>query len=234
MRTRRTRLCAGAVTIAMMMFLFGCAGTHQARSVTASGFLGDYSNLHEGASGQAMFVYVNPKTDFGKYNAIVLDPIRLYPGAKDSSLGKLSPEDQQNLLNYLDATIRQTLSGSYVFVNEPIPGAMRFRIALTEAKGARVAVDTVSSIVPNALALSMLSRVAFGKGSGVGSVGAEFEALDAQTGERLVASVDRRIGNKFTLKFDKFSKWRAAKSAFDYWAERLGVRLAELKTISPR
>jgi hypothetical protein len=57
----------------------------------------------------------------------------------------------------------------------------------------------------------------------------EFEALDSQKSERLAAAVDRRVGNKYTGEFNKFSKWRATQAAFDYWAERLKVRLAELQ-----
>jgi hypothetical protein len=49
------------------------------------------------------------------------------------------------------------------------------------------------------------------------------------TGERLAAAVDKRVGSKYSFRFDKFSRWRATKGAFDYWAERMNTRLIELK-----
>jgi hypothetical protein len=39
-----------------------------------------------------------------------------------------------------------------------------------------------------------------------------------------------RVGRKVTGKLDKFSKWRTPNDAFDYWAERLQLRLKEERT----
>lgn len=213
----------------ILIWTSGCA-THQGRSIKTSGFLGDYSQLSKGTGGEAKLVYVNPQTDFKKYDKILLDPIKVYPGVGDTLLGSLSPEDMQKLLNYLDATLRSNLGDNYTFVNEPGPGTMRFRIALTEAKSGRVAIDLASSVLPPAVALNALKTVVTGRGTGVGEASAEFEAQDALTGERLAAAVDKRVGGKYTGQFNKLNKWRATQAAFDYWAERLDTRLAELKS----
>lgn len=220
--------CAAVVAIALILTA-GCAATHQARNVKTSGFLQDYAQLQEGTGGEALLIYTNPQADFRKYTKIMLDPIKVYPGVGDSFFRTISPEDLQKLVNYLDATLRNHLRENFTFVNEPGPGVMRIRIALTEADPANVPLDVVSSVVPVGMALSAMQRVAFGHGTGVGAVSAEFEAMDSQTGERLAAAVDRRIGDKYTGQFNKFSKWRATRAAFDYWAERLKVRLAELQ-----
>lgn len=219
---------SAAATIGVLILLAGCA-THQARSAKTSGFLGDYTQLQQGTGEEVMLTYTNPGTDFRRYNKIVLDPIKVYPGVGDSFFGQLAPEDLQKLVNYFDATIRQNLDDKYSFVTEPGPGVMRFRIALTEADSANVPIDVLTSIVPIGIAISSLKSVAFGRGSAVGATSTEFEAQDSQTGERLAAAVDRRIGSKYTGQFNKFSKWRATKAAFDYWAERLNARLTELQ-----
>jgi hypothetical protein len=52
------------------------------------------------------------------------------------------------------------------------------------------------------------------------------ELVDAKSGKRLAAAVDERVGGKL----DSFSKWESAKEAFDYWAERLKLRMTELRT----
>jgi hypothetical protein len=222
-------MCDVAATIVVLILLVGCAATHQGRSVETSGFLGDYSQLQEGSGDKALLNYVNPAADFRQYNKIMMDPIKVYPGVGDSFFSKISPEDLQKMVNYLDAAIRKNLGESFTFVTDPGPGVMRFRIALTEANSSKVAIDVVSSVLPYGIALSGLKSAAVGRGSGIGQTSMEFEALDSQKSERLAAAVDRRVGNKYTGEFNKFSKWRATQAAFDYWAERLKVRLAELQ-----
>jgi hypothetical protein len=208
----------------------GCA-SHQGRRVETSGFLGDYSQLREGTGDEALLTYTNPQTDFRQYDKIILDPIKVYPGVGDSALRTISEEDLQKLVDYFDATLRANLGKSLTFVTEPGPGTMRLRIALTESMPGKVALDTVSSVLPPAVALSALKTVVTGRGTGIGEASAEFEAQDSLTGERLAAAVDKRIGGKYSGNFDKFDKWRASQAAFDYWAERMNERLVELKKI---
>ena len=111
---------------------------------------------------------------------------------------------------------------------------MRLRVAITEAKGSKVVLDTISTLMPIGLALSEVKNLATGSHSAVGSAGAECEALDSASNVRLFAAVDARVGRKITGQFDKFSKWHAVTDAFDYWAERLQVRLQELRSKAVR
>ena len=104
---------------------------------------------------------------------------------------------------------------------------MRLRIALTEAESSYVVLDTVSTVLPIGLALAGLQTAATGSCSFVGSAGVEAELQDSQTGKRLMAAVDRRVGGKMTGQGDKFDEWRTVKNAVDYWADRLQTRLAE-------
>ena len=211
--------------IAAVCMLGACA-SHQARSMYTTGFLKDYSQLKKGGKGEALLVYINPQTDFTAYTRILMDPIRIY-ASKEDSMMNVSSEAQRTILNYADAKVRDTLAADYVFVQEPGPGVMHLRIALTEAEGSKVVLDTVSTIVPIGLALSGLQRLTTGSSSFVGSAGIEAEMRDSLTGTRLWAAVDSRIGDKVTGKFDKFDKWHAVKEAFDFWAKLLQMRLAE-------
>lgn len=206
----------------------GCGTTKQARKATPSGFLGDYSQLKPGADGEALLLYVNPKADFKAYQKILLDPIKVYAG-KNGKIAKLPKEDLQKLVNYFDATIREQLKGDYTFVTTPGPGVMRLQIALTEAKSSIVVLDVLSSITPPGIAVSALKELATGSSTATGSVGAECQALDSVSHERLFAAVDMRVGQKYTGQFDKFNEWRAAQGAFDYWAQRLKERLREVR-----
>lgn len=61
--------------------LVGCGTTDQARKVDTSGFLGDYSQLQPGKSGEALLVYRNPGADFSKYDKVLVDPVAVWRGS---------------------------------------------------------------------------------------------------------------------------------------------------------
>jgi hypothetical protein len=222
-RTRSTILFGAVLVLACM--LAACA-TYQSRKVAPTTFLGDYSMLKEGGEGRAVLVYINPQADFKAYNAIMMDPVKLYASGKHE-MDKLKPEDRQLILNYADATIREQLAKDYTLVNTAGPGVMHLRVAITEAEEANVTLDTISTVVPIGLALGGLAALATGEWAFTGSVGVEAEMLDSQSGTRLFAAVDRRTGAKITGKGDKFDDWHTVKDALDYWANKLRERLAE-------
>ena len=214
------------MVIAVCM-LAACA-TQQARKTSTTTFLGDYSMLKEGGDGRALLLYINPEADFKAYNAILMDPVKLYASGKHE-MENLTPEDRTRILNYADAAIRKQLVKDYTLVDAPGPGVMHLRVAITEAEDANVTLDTISTIVPIGLALSALSELATGEWGFTGSVGVEAEMLDSVSGQRLFAAVDRRTGGKVTGKFDKFNNWRTVQDAFDYWAKKLRERLVEVR-----
>lgn len=208
------------------LFFLGACATFQARSVKTTGFLGDYSQLKPGTDGQALLVYVDPDANLKSYTRVLMDSVKLYASQKNS-MDTVSPEDRKKLLNYTDAAIRRKLAKDYIFVQTPGPGVMRLRVALTEAEAANVTMDTISTVLPVGLALAGLQTAATGACSFVGSAGVEAEMLDSQTGKRLFAAMDRRVGGKVSGQGDKFDEWRTVQSAIDFWAQRLQKRLAE-------
>jgi hypothetical protein len=212
--------------IAIGVLAGGCASTMQQRSVSGSGFLSDYSQLQARGGDTALLSYINPEADFQTYTKIMIDPVRAYAKDKSSSLAMMSKEDQQHLLNYFDAALREQLKTSYTLVNQPGPGVLRLRVAVTEASGSKVVMDTVSTILPIGLAVSGAKAIATGEHLNVGDIGAESEGIDSVTGKRLFAAVDARVGRKVTFKFDKLNQWHTAEDAFDFWAKQLQTRLA--------
>ena len=209
-----------------LVLITGCSSTFQTRKLTTSGFLGDYSQLEKGSGDEAQLRYINPQANFGGYTKILMDPVKFYSD-KNS---KLEGEDKKRIVDYLDATIKEQLKTDYTFVNKPSSETMRLRVAITEARGSAVVMDTVSSIIPVGVALGLIKKVAVGTNVSVGKAAVEMELQDSLTGVRLVAAVDERAGRKYTGKFDKFQKYHTVEDAFDFWAEKLKKRLAEFRT----
>ena len=63
-----------------------------------------------------------------------------------------------------------------------------------------------------------------------GKAGVEGELTDSVSGVR-PAAVDERVGNK-TIR-GGLGEWSQVERAFEFWAERLRQRLAELRTSAP-
>jgi hypothetical protein len=206
--------------------LVACKTTIQTRGVEPAGFLGDYSELQEGQGGEeALLHYVKPDTDFSAYDKVMIDPVTIWresPGLRD-----VSPEELQRLANHFEAAIRGQLQRDYEIVDQPAPGVLRVRAAITEARGSRALLDLVSTVAPPARALDTVNRMATGTHSFVGRAGAEAEILDSVTGERLAAAVDRRAGDKVLR--GATGTWGDVEDAYDLWATRLRDRLAELR-----
>lgn len=225
---RRVRRCFGAAAGVLLVLALalagGCSSTFQAKSVGMSGFLGDYSQLKPGTGEDALLVYVNPAADFKRYDKILIDPIKVY-AVNGGEVRGLFKDNAKVLADYADATLREHLKGDYTLVDKAGPGVLRLRVAITEANGSRVLLDTVSTVMPIGLAVSGLKCLVTGSHTAVGSVAVECEGVDPGTAERLFAAVDARVGRKITLHADKVDTWHAAKDAFDYWAERLQKQL---------
>ena len=212
---------------ALLPMMIACSATHQASSVKPSGFLGDYSQLKEGKSGEALLRYINPAADWKKYNKVMLYPVTIYAG-KTTDLAKANKEEQQALAGYFTAALREELSKDYTLVSSAGPNVLKIRVAITDADESEPVLNTFTTIMPIGLAVSSLKRAVTGSDSFVGSAQAELEITDSQSGRRLAAVVDNRLGTK-ALRSKFGGAWNDAKYAFDYWAETLRERLEELK-----
>jgi len=222
----------GIFGLVLTMSMLGCATTKQAREVKSSGFLADYSMLKEGQKGEALKIYINPSYEQSckTYDKILIEPLTIW--ARDSNdLADLSPADRQALLNHMHGSIVSELGKHYRIVQTAQPGTLRIRGALTEAEGSNVALDTVSSFVPQLLVMSKLKELATGTATFVGKASGEVEITDAMNGDLIAAAVDRRVGGKSVTGVT--SKWDDVDKAFDYWAGRMAYRLSNCGAMPP-
>ena len=180
-----------------------------------SGFLGDYSQLAPREGFDAQEVYVNPKTVWSRYDALHIEAVTLW--VSDESK-KPDPKDQRMLTDMLYKAMHDKLGEKFELVKEPGPGVINLRLALTEAKGARVALNTVTTVIPQLRAVSTIGGLGTDTAALVGAASAELEATDAITNERLAAAVDSRAGTKGVLRM--LSKWADVEAIDNHWAER--------------
>jgi hypothetical protein len=113
------------------------------------------------------------------------------------------------------------LQGTYELVDQPGPGVMHIRTAITNVVPGNPLTGTTSSLIPVGMVVAGTKGAVSGSGVGVGSAAAEIEILDAVTGVRLGAAVDQRVGGQAPFK----GKLTDAKNAMDHWAKRIRLRL---------
>jgi hypothetical protein len=215
---------ATVLTIACAAMLVACASTRQTRSVEPQGFLRDYSQIRKGQSGEAQLVYIDEGAAWDSYDSILIDSVTIWYSKKTQDL---SAEDRQALTDLFYQALYDQLSQDYHIAERPGPGTLRLRAAITQAKGASVVGNTVTTVVPQARLLSTLVGTATDAQVFVGAAAIEGEITDSLSGRRLAAIVDERAGGKSLSGLG--GKWKDVDNAFQYWAERLRTRLAELR-----
>jgi len=206
------------LALALVLPALGCGSVRGRRGTPEeSGFLRDYSQLQEREGYDAQLVYVNPRADWSRYAAIEIDSVTLWASQENV---KLSREDQKMLTDLVYKAMHEQLGKEFRLVEQPGPDVLRLRVALTQAKGAKVALRTMSTLLPQALILGTAVGLSADTASTVGTATVEMELLDAITGERLAAAVDQRAGTKSLLTTRTFTTWGDVEAAANFWAER--------------
>ena len=229
--TSLNKFLSGVVLGGMLLGLTACNTTHQVSETPKdfSGFLEDYSLLTKSDGNEANYIYIDHATDWSKYTKVYIKNVDLWKsGDADSQLGKLAPEDQQMLVNFVHTSLATSLAKNYQIVNTAGPNTLVIHAAVTDAKKSWPVVNLVSTVYPAALVLSYVKQGFTGTGTGVGLVRVEAELTDGVTGQRVAAVVDERAGTKaLRTKFD--GTWGDLKLAFDWWSARLDERLQLLQ-----
>jgi hypothetical protein len=204
--------------------LAGCAASQQARDVEESGFLGqDYALLRPGEEGEALLVYRNPDASWSSYDKIKLDPVTIWAG-EGSEFEDFSQPERQELADTLYTMVAEELSQDFQMVDQPGPGVLQVQVAITDAQTSNPTMDTISTVVPQALLLSQAKGLVTGKPGFVGEASVELRATDGQTGELVAAGVDRRVGGK-SVTGAPTDSWDDVREAYRYWAKQFRYRL---------
>ena len=222
MNGKRRMIALTVAALSLALGAIGCGTVSRTSSAEPSGFLGDYSLLAPGEGDQAQLIYINPTTDFARYQRVILDPVSIWFD-EGSDLMDVPREDLEHLASYMYQAIRRELQKDYALTTKPGPGVMRIRLAITEAIGSKIVADIITTVVPFGRALSEGKNLVTGTQSFVGKAGLEAEFIDTQTGLRIAAAVDERAGGKSVRGSTR--TWGDVEAALDLWAERTRLRL---------
>ncbi len=221
-QTQSTRNGIRLLTIISVLLLAaGCTTTAPEEQSKRSEFLGDISDLEpvetprlEGAA-----LFVRPGFDLKAYDKFYLLKPVVYL-APDAGSSGVDPDELKELADYFYQVGMEKIGERYTVVTEPVPGALIVRTAITD-------VDPVSSAanIAGKLALKVVTL-------DLGGASIEGEFIDVDSGQRMLAIIDTRAGQRFGFgksQMDSMRRWGHAKQAFQSWATSFRERLDELR-----
>src|SRR5580693_4300961 len=121
---RRFQILTAVLVCGLLLGATGCSTNRQQTKGTpeTSGFLGDYSQMQAGLADRANLYYEKPNVDWSKYTKVWIQPIELWKSDDpDSPMGRISPENQQTLIDLLNTALVNTLSTNYTMVSSGGP-----------------------------------------------------------------------------------------------------------------
>lgn len=221
MRVQREVIWASALIF--FSVLPGCSTTKQAREIQPSGFLGDYSALRKGIANEPLLLYANPTANCRLYDRVMLDPVTLWAKSQDSSIQQLPDQERAMLKSLGDQALRDIfVQANFKVVHSAGAGVLRVRAAITEAEKANVLLQDVSMVAPYASGAAVAYAQVKGQGLFTGDLAWEYEMTDSLSGERLAASVDKRVG---LMDLRNTGDWDFLKEAIAKWKDRAVQRL---------
>lgn len=212
-----------AILLICALVLGGCSAGGM-KNVETSGFLGDYSQLKDGGDDRATLTYFKPGVDFKPYTKVMFERVvvSLDPaGAKR----EVDPAILVEMTEYYQNALIASVKDGYEVVDKPGPDVLWVRAAITDIVPSNPTANTLSSIVPIGMIVSVAAKATTDANVGTGEAASEIEVLDSISKERLAAAVDRRQGGKAAFR----GKWVDTQQAFDFWAKRFRQRLDELR-----
>jgi len=210
--------------LVVALTLHGCAT--KTASVDFSGFLGTYTGLRPSPDESGAWSYRKPNANFKIYTKIILDPLVIWP-SQHSPYGGVDALTAWKLALAFQDRMSQALAGGYRIVNQPGPGVLRLRTALTEVMLEHPKLASPGPLLPlaNDILIQASEKIS-GMNALEGEAAIEAELLDAESQERLAAYVEKRVSSKVLLTQDKDSLGPVLE-IFDYWARKLRQRLDE-------
>src|SRR5262245_29804123 len=207
------------VLVVALLVVTACAAHRTGPPADVSGFLDDYSLLRKGGPDELALVYRNPDARGTSYDMVLFEPVTLWRSGR-KSLDAVPEGDLLRLVTDLEAAVRRRLGDGFALVEEPQPGTMRIRLAITEARSADPVLDVLRArgegdVTAGSGPLDPETR------RFIENAQIEGEIRDALTNQLLAAGIDRRR-REGALPIDT---WADVDRALAFWADRVCKRL---------
>lgn len=209
-----------------------CSTTMQSKHTQLSGFLGEYRSLLQTSQKErGVQGYRNPSTDWSAYSKVLLAPVII----SEELFSELRNQDRRDLVllaGSFEDKLYLKLSKDYEIVERPTTGTMLIQVAIMRLNE----YSTTPAVWPSSPQVLQAVATPYplaDQPSFPCEITAEFKIRDAQTGELLVAGIDRRVGRRNgRLEREAINSWGDAKNSLEFWADLSAYRLCVLRGAS--
>jgi hypothetical protein len=184
-------------------------------------FLGaDYGKMTQVLGHTERFAWRNPAFNPKDYSAVLLDPTVVWRKDVLAELSKVNPAELDALTRHFDEVLKKTMTDiDFPLKDTPAPRTMRVSAAITQVKASNPALNTVFSVLPVGILVTLGQKAVGVADPNVGSCTVEVRFSDAMTGETLGLFSDHKDGDKYDSA--NFHELGQAQKAIDQWAEML-------------
>lgn len=204
---RSMSVCKSATLL--VLTLLGSSGCMHYDRPPPTGFLQNYDALRPAPYKKGLYIATRTDRTLADYTKFIVDPVVLNYHAEAKGRNADQTKVDQ-LANSFRNGVIESLSKDYEVVEQPGPGVMRIRPAIT---------DMIAS--NRLLNIHWLTKAT---GLGLGGAALEAEFVDAQDGEVIVAVVATNRGNPFDW-LGGLVEWKYTEDVLNEWSQLLKVRL---------
>lgn len=239
------RTLTSLVCLALLLLLCACAsqsstqaagpsadqsGAPQASAQPAPRFLGAETSIMQPVTAPG---YANVRSwrapDFSPkdYSAIMLDPTIVWQAEAQAKGAGVKIEELNAVAGHFDEVLKKAMQAiEFPLRDQPGPRVLRVSAAITEARPSNPTMNTLTSVLPVGLLISLGTKAATGRDPNVGSCSIEMRFADAATGKTVALFSDHKEGDKYDrANFEKFGQ---AQKAEDEWAALMKDRILAL------
>lgn len=218
--------------LALCLLLNSCGGKSSKDDDLArtaeSGFLGKEESLLASVKGhEPMRAWRNPDFNPKNYKAIIVDQVQVWnldALAKDSGV---KPEELKTLAGFFQNSLAKALTDiKFPLADKPGPGVLRISAAVTDVRPSNPVRNSITSVLPVGILLSLGERAAVGRDPNVGGCSVTIRFSDAASGKTMGLFSDDRQGDKYDSA--NFSETGQAEKAMTDWAALIQRRILTL------
>jgi hypothetical protein len=213
---------AGAYSLAFFLTITAF-GSALAQDIQSSDFLSDYSQLKKSSDEYMDYTYLAPDAPnkMGKYSAVMIDQPEIFI-APNSKYKGMKPDDMKALADAFRTSMAQSLSATYMIVDQPGPNVLYLRFAISnlqlKKKKKRLLGYTPIGLVAGAAKSALTSDIT--KKIDLKGLTMEMEVLDSNSEEQLAALMETRSGKK-----DEPASWAELEALIAVYSQRVRCRL---------
>ncbi len=204
------------------------------QAAAAQHFLGaEFGKMTPVAGFKERYNWRNPSFNPKNYSAVIIDPSVVWNAQAMAKSAGVSTEELDAVARHLDLVLMKTMQGiDFPVKSAAAPRTLRISAAITQVKASNPTRNTISSVLPVGILISLGRKAVGSADPNVGSCSIEVRFSDAMSGETMGLFADHKDGDKYDSA--NFHQLGQAQEAVDKWSEDLRAGVLRVWGVRPQ